>query len=130
MDFSTAFNGVNTNNLLHHLADVQVHLTLILWIKGGLTPTSFGPNFQTFQFDPNQHDRCETSSRPWSGPNSRTVVRPKEVVSVRIKLNHGSVCVQCESITLKGSDLRTNDRKLQQATWNGKTENLGLDLQV
>ncbi len=40
------------------------------------------------------------------------------MVSVRIKLNHFLVRVQCES---KGSDLRTNDRKLKQDT--RKTEN-------
>lgn len=33
MDFSSAFNTVNSNTLLHRLSDLQVHPTLILWIK-------------------------------------------------------------------------------------------------
>ena len=33
MDFSSAFNTVNNNTLLHRLSDLQVHPTLILWIK-------------------------------------------------------------------------------------------------
>lgn len=35
MDFS-AFNTVNMNTLLHHLLDLQVHPTLVLWIKNFL----------------------------------------------------------------------------------------------
>lgn len=50
-------------------------------------------------------------------PNSLTLVRPKEVVSAQVKLDHGLVHVQCKSIILKSSDLCTNDRKLRQATW-------------
>ena len=33
MDFSSAFNTVSINKLLHHLSDLQVHPTLTLWIK-------------------------------------------------------------------------------------------------
>ena len=49
---------------------------------GPFTPTSF---------DSNQMYRCETSTGARSEPNSRNLVQRKEVVSVRIKLNHGSV---------------------------------------
>lgn len=33
MDFSSAFNTVNTNTLLHRLQGLQVNTTLVLWIK-------------------------------------------------------------------------------------------------
>lgn len=36
MDFSSAFNTVNNNILLHHLSDLQLQPTLILWIKNFL----------------------------------------------------------------------------------------------
>lgn len=59
--------------------------------KGPFTLTSFGPDRQTFQLDPIQNYRCETSLGPLCRPNCQTLVQQKEVVSVWIKLNHGSV---------------------------------------
>lgn len=58
------------------------------------------------------------TSSDHNGPHHSlgAMVRPKEVVSVWIKLDLISVHVQCESLILKGLDRRTNDRKLQQAT--------------
>lgn len=44
-------------------------------------------SFRTFQFDPNQTYRCETSCRPRFNSWSPS----KDVFSVWIKLNHGSV---------------------------------------
>lgn len=41
---------------------------------------TFDLNFWTLQFDPDQNDRC------YRGPKSQTLVKPKEVVSVRIRL--------------------------------------------
>lgn len=72
-----------------------------------------GPNFQAFQFDPNQKDRCESFPGPSSEPSSHTLVRPEAVVSVWIRLNR---CLVPVLYVLKGSDLWTSDRKLQRAT--------------
>ena len=57
---------------------------------------SFGPVFQTFQFD--QNYRPETSPRPGSGPNSWTLLWLKEVVAVWFKSNQPSVHCQWENI--------------------------------
>ncbi len=62
----------------------------ILYIKGSFTPTLFGPDFLTFQFDLNQNCMCETSPGPRNRPNNQILVQQKEVVSVQINLNHGS----------------------------------------
>lgn len=78
-------------------------------LEGTFTPASFGSDFQAFQFGLNQISRCETFP-PWSGPNSCIFIRPKEVVSVQIKLNHSLVHL-CS----------VKAKKLQQATQ--KTEN-------
>ena len=43
---------------------------------GVFTPTSFGSDFQTFQFDPDQTYRSEASAGPRSGPKSWTSLVP------------------------------------------------------
>ena len=50
----------------------------------------FGPDLQTFQLGPNRK-KCERCL----GPRSGNLVWSKEVISVRVKLNHGSVHSQC-----------------------------------
>lgn len=79
----------------------QFQMTLVAF-----TPTLFGPNFQTFQFDPYQNDRCEISP----GSSSQTLVQPKEVGMVQIKLNHGCSSCPVSKHFLKGSDFCTSDQ--------------------
>lgn len=81
--------------------------TSLVWSRLGLT----------FQLDRNQNYGCETSPRLRSGTNSRTLVLWKEVVSIQIRLNHGSLMLQpFRSIT--GS----SGRRLPSEPEKGKTD--------
>lgn len=70
-----------------HNGTGDVFLTQVF--KGVFTLTLFGLHLLTFPFA-EPKNRCERSPGPWSRPKKLNFVSQKEVVSFKVKVNHGS----------------------------------------